>query len=100
MEESSQAEKLEAVADAGPGATDKAAAGDPLSEQPANGPPQDGIANGTTTGPPTNAAQGGLKPGQTAVPKERSTLQIALIMFSLCVWIHTCTSIGENHDAN
>lgn len=78
LEQPSQAEKLQAVADAGPGATDGAVAGDPLSEKPANG----------TTMEPTKEVNGtALKPGQTAVPKERSAVQVGLIMFSLCVWL-------------
>ena len=96
MEEPSQAEKLEAGADAGPGTTDKPDAGDPLSEKPANGPPPDGPANGTSTGPSKNATDLGLKPGQTAVQKERSAFQVALIMFSLCVWIQVPKSIWES----
>lgn len=87
IEDPSQAEKLQAVADAGQGATDSPEAGDPLSGKLANGPPPDEPANGTSTGSPMDAADLGLKLGQTAVPKERSAFQVALIIFSLCVWL-------------
>ena len=85
VEEPSEAETKRAIADAGPGATDREVAGDPLSERPANGPPTVGPANGTSTEPPIGATEPTLKPGQTALPKERSTAKVALIMLSLCV---------------
>jgi len=81
VEEPSQAERFEAVADAtvaGPGATDKADGGDPLSERPANG------ASSTSSDPAVeqNGTEKKLEMPQTP---ERSKSKIALIMASLMV---------------
>ena len=74
----SQAERLEAVVEAGPGATDKALAGDPLSEKPAHESSSD-------------ASEAALEQNEVEKAKtmpeapQRSAGKIALIMGSLCV---------------
>ena len=76
--EPSQAERLGAVADAtvaGPGATDKAVAGDPLSEKPASEPGSDASAEQT----------GAEKASANPEAPQRSAGKVALIMISLCV---------------
>ncbi len=80
-QEPSQAERLEAVAEAtvaGPGATDKEVAGDPLSEKPAN--------SSSSNSSEAAAEQNGAKEAQAKPePPRRSAGKIALIMGSLCV---------------
>ncbi|KAL9130515.1 MAG: hypothetical protein Q9217_001335 [Psora testacea] len=85
-EEPSQAERLEAVADAGPGASDKNdVPGDPLSERPANG-----IVNGVHTGPSTPSdLAASPDPEKGNEEPQRSALKTALIMSSLCTIITT-----------
>lgn len=81
VEEPSQAERLEAVADAtvaGPGATDKAVAGDPLSERPANG------ASSTSSDPAVEQNEV-EKPSVMYQAPQRSKGKVALIMGSLMV---------------
>ncbi len=80
VEEPSQAERLQAVADAtvaGPGATDD---GGPLPEKPANG------ARSTSSDPAVE--QNGVeKPPEMPQTPERSKGKVALIMGSLMVSI-------------
>jgi len=81
VEEPSQAERLEAVANAtvaGPGATDSAVAGDPLSEKPVYG----SSSNSSEAAADQNAAE---KAVATPQAPQRSAGKVALIMGSLCV---------------
>ena len=77
-EEPSQAGRLEAITNVGKGASDKKDAGDLLPEKPANGEANGIIPTGSETAVDS-------KPEEKAAPKERSTLKVGLIMFSLCV---------------
>lgn len=81
VDQPSQAERLEAVADAttaGPGATDAAVAGDPLTEKSANG------ASSTSSDPPTEQ-NSDKKPPEIHQTPGRSKGKVALIMGSLMV---------------
>ena len=78
-EEPSQAERLEAVADAGPGADDKEITGDPLSEKPTYG------GSTTASSDVVEEAKAEEKPAAAPGAPERSSGKIALIMGSLCV---------------
>ncbi len=85
VEEPSQAEKLEGVAEAtaaGPGATNKETnVGDPLSEKPNEASTAPSSEENVVDSPP----KGEEKPrGQPSAP-ERSKGKVALIMGSLCV---------------
>lgn len=93
VEEPSQAERLVAIADAnvaGPGATDSAVAGDPLSEKPVNS----SSSNSSETAMEPNAAEKAV-----AIPEapQRSASKVALIMGSLCV-SQPGSVIGNNTD--
>ena len=82
FQEPSQAERLEAVADAtvaGPGATDKANGQDPLSEKQYGESP----APSSSDGNGEQLVEG--KPEQKPQGPERSKGKVALIMGSLCV---------------
>ena len=85
VEEPSQAEKLEGVAEAtaaGPGATTKETnIGDPLSEKPNQASTAASSEENVVDSPPTGEKN---PQGQPSAP-ERSKGKIALIMGSLCV---------------
>jgi len=81
VEEPSQAERLEAVADAtvaGPGATDSAVIGNLPTEKPANG----SSSSSSEVAMEPNAAE---KTVATPQAPQRSAGKVALIMGSLCV---------------
>lgn len=83
VEEPSQTGRLEAVADAaiaGPGATDAAAAGDPLSQKPENG----SSSTSSEAAAEQGAAEKAALPPKSEAP-QRSAGKIALIMGSLMV---------------
>ena len=86
VEEPSQAEKLEGVAEAtaaGPGATDKETnVGDPLSEKPIE--PSTAPSSSEENVVDSPPAAEGKPQGQPSAP-ERSKGKVALIMGSLCV---------------
>lgn len=80
-EEPSQAERLEAVADAtvaGPGATDKTVAGDPFSHKPAD------VISSNSSDAATEQNEAEKAQTEPETP-QRSASKIALIMGSLCV---------------
>ena len=90
-DEPPQAERLETVADAtvaGPGATDKAVAGDPFSEKPASKPSSESSNE--------IAKQNGTEKA-FAKPEtpQRSAGKVALIMISLCVSTSICLRSGS-----
>ena len=93
--EPSQAERLEAVAEAtvaGPGATDKTVAGDPFSEKPAN-------RSSSDSSEAVAKEDGGEKAQEKPEAPQRSAGQIALIMASLCV-SDAQARLGERHFAD
>ena len=91
MEQLSEAERLEAVADAtiaGPGATDSDAPRDLLSEKPA-------VDSSSNSSEAIVDQNDGEKMQPQPEKPQRSTLKVFLIMLSLCVSISKCEYHGQ-----
>ena len=90
VQEPSQAERLEAVADvteAGPGATDKDHGGDPSSEK------QNGESSAPSSSDENREQPIGDKVEEKPQVPERSKGKVALIMGSLCVSLHASRTL-------